>query len=197
MTDVRARVHGIFCMSTTQVKYFVVFRKVFTHFFCLIFTFFVTLSNFPSVAASVKPMSSGTVWTDKYFQPVACFLFFNLGDFTGRWMPSKVSWPDQDSPKILVCMTLSRAVFFFFFSFCNAQPRVNTEPLFTNDLWYMFFMLTFAWSNGYISTLAIKYSPQFVKSGGERELAGKIMAFSMALGLALGAAFSFVTVKFR
>jgi len=181
--------------ESEPVGYFDVFHKLSLHFFCVMFTFFVTLANFPAITASVKPKNSGTLWTDKYFTPVTCFLLFNLGDFIGRWSIGKVSWPSKNSKLTLLTLVLARTVFFFLFAFCNAKPRHHSSPLFTNDIVYIAIMMMFSLSNGYLSTLAIKYAPDMVQTKEERELGGKMMAFAMSLGLAMGAGCSFLTVS--
>jgi len=52
-------------------------------------------------------------------------------------------------------------------------------------------MVLFAFSNGYLASLCMCYGPKKVLPR-EAETAGAIMAFFLSLGLALGAALSFL-----
>lgn len=184
--------------ETTEATFGAVFGKIYPHFFCCFFTFFVTLANFPSLTASVKSTNSDpdSMWASVYFIPVSCFFLFNFSDFIGRSLPSLVSIPRKSNVFGLFLLAISRTVFFFVFTYCNAQPRAHdTRVLFNNDIYFIVFMFLFGLTNGYVSTLAMKYSPQFVKTSAQRQLAGKIMAFSITCGLASGAAFSFIVVS--
>jgi equilibrative nucleoside transporter 1/2/3 len=95
--------------------------------------FVVTLAVFPAVAALVESTGrgSGTQWTDKYFNPVGCFLLYNVGDFIGRILAAHVQRPRNTAAGawiVLVC-SLMRVAFLPLFIFCNASPfnRHNTS----------------------------------------------------------------------
>jgi len=182
-------------LEITQPGYLDIFLKVKVHFFCLFFTFFVTLANFPSITASVKSTSENEVWRDRYFTPVCCFLIFNFTDFVGRSLPSLISLPSKNSKYTLLALSLSRAAFFVLFAFCNAQPRGSDENVYFDDSVFIILMILFGFSNGYIGTLSIKYAPQFFTSAIEQKQVGKMMVFAISLGLASGAGFSFVIVS--
>ncbi len=59
--------------------------------------FLVCLAVFPALTALVESTDRGrpgsTQWENKYFNPVGCFLLFNLGDYAGRCLASLVRWP--------------------------------------------------------------------------------------------------------
>uniref|UniRef100_A0A8C6K7B5 Solute carrier family 29 member 1 (Augustine blood group) n=1 Tax=Nothobranchius furzeri TaxID=105023 RepID=A0A8C6K7B5_NOTFU len=125
---------------------------------------------------------------DKYFISVSCFLLFNVMDWAGRSLTAICMWPGKDSLWLPVLVGL-RVVFIPLFMLCNVQPR-HLPVLFAHDAWYIVFMVLFSFSNGYLASLCMCFGPKKVPSH-QAETAGIIMAFFLALGLALGAAFSF------
>lgn len=155
---------------------------------CLVFT--VTIGIFPAVLADVQSTIAGKGKWSLYFIPVACFLFFNVFDWAGRSLTAACMWPGQDS-KLLPLMIVLRLVFIPLFMLCNVHPRFYMPVFFEHDAWYIIFMIIFAFSNGYLASLCMCFGPKKVLPY-EAETAGSIMAFFLSLGLALGAAFSFL-----
>lgn len=155
---------------------------------CLVFT--VTIGIFPAVLADVQSTIAGKGKWSLYFIPVACFLFFNVFDWAGRSLTAACMWPGQDS-KLLPLMIVLRLVFIPLFMLCNVHPRFYMPVFFEHDAWYIVFMIIFAFSNGYLASLCMCFGPKKVLPY-EAETAGSIMAFFLSLGLALGAAFSFL-----
>lgn len=155
---------------------------------CLVFT--VTIGIFPAVLADVQSTIAGSGKWNLYFIPVACFLFFNVFDWAGRSLTAACMWPGQDS-KLLPLMIVLRLVFIPLFMLCNVHPRFYMPVFFEHDAWYIVFMIIFAFSNGYLASLCMCFGPKKVLPY-EAETAGSIMAFFLSLGLALGAAFSFL-----
>ncbi|MBN3309234.1 S29A1 protein, partial [Amia calva] len=175
----------------SKVSVFEIFKKqiwVMALSVCLVFT--VTIGIFPAVTADVKSTIAGDSSWKMYFIPVSCFLLFNLCDWAGRSLTAVCMWPGKDS-KLLPIMVVSRVVFVPLFMLCNVQPRIYLPTLFHHDVWYIIFMIFFASSNGYLVSLCMCFGPKKV-SPHEAETAGAIMAFFLSLGLALGAAFSFL-----
>uniref|UniRef100_A0A8C7GXD8 Solute carrier family 29 member 1a n=1 Tax=Oncorhynchus kisutch TaxID=8019 RepID=A0A8C7GXD8_ONCKI len=127
---------------------------------------------------------------DKYFIPVSCFLLFNVMDWAGRSLTAVCMWPGKNSI-ILPVMVGLRVVFVPLFMLCNVQPRNYLPVPFAHDAWYILFMIFFSFSNGYLASLCMCFGPKKVAQH-EAETAGAIMAFFLSLGLALGAALSFV-----
>uniref|UniRef100_A0AAR2ITB2 Solute carrier family 29 member 1a n=1 Tax=Pygocentrus nattereri TaxID=42514 RepID=A0AAR2ITB2_PYGNA len=158
--------------------------------FSVCFCFTVTIGTFPAVTADVKStIANGGAWGD-YFIPVSCFLLFNVCDWAGRSLTAVCMWPGKDS-KLLPMLLLARLVFVPLFMLCNVQPRYSIPIFFEHDAWYIIFMIFFAFSNGYLASLCMCFGPKKV-AGNEAETAGAIMAFFLSLGLALGAALSFL-----
>uniref|UniRef100_A0A8C6PKI8 Solute carrier family 29 member 1 (Augustine blood group) n=1 Tax=Nothobranchius furzeri TaxID=105023 RepID=A0A8C6PKI8_NOTFU len=125
-----------------------------------------------------------------YFIPVCCFLLFNLCDWSGRSLTAFCMWPDKDS-LILPMSIVTRVVFVPLFMLCNVQPRLQLPVFFHHDAFFIVFMILFAFSNGYLASLCMCYGPKKVLPH-EAETAGAIMAFFLSLGLASGAAVSFI-----
>ncbi|XP_029448738.1 equilibrative nucleoside transporter 1 [Rhinatrema bivittatum] len=155
---------------------------------CLVFT--VTIGVFPAVTADAKSSIEGSSAWSGYFIPVSCFLLFNLCDWAGRSLTAVCMWPGMDS-KLLHIMVIARLIFIPLFILCNIQPRQYTPVFFSHDAWYILIMIIFAFSNGYLASLCMCFGPKKVLAH-EAETAGAIMAFFLSLGLALGAAFSFL-----
>ncbi|XP_056618187.1 equilibrative nucleoside transporter 2 [Triplophysa dalaica] len=165
-----------------------VFKKIWVMAFCVTFVFTVTLSVFPAVTVDVKTVYGGK-W-EKYFIPVCCFLLFNTMDWFGRTVTTWLQWPGKDS-RWFPALVVSRLIFVPLLMMCNVQERSFLPVLFSNDLVFAALMLLFSVSSGYFVCLSMTYAPQLVdpKDG---ETAGALMTFFLALGLSLGAAFSFL-----
>uniref|UniRef100_A0AAQ4Q685 Solute carrier family 29 member 1b n=1 Tax=Gasterosteus aculeatus aculeatus TaxID=481459 RepID=A0AAQ4Q685_GASAC len=154
------------------------------------FTFTVTIGTFPAITVDTKStIADGGSW-EQFFIPVSCFLLFNMCDWAGRSLTAVWMWPRKDSvvlPVSIVC----RLIFIPLFMLCNVQPRLHLPIFFHHDGWFIIFMIFFAFSNGYLASLCMCYGPKNVLPH-EAETAGSIMAFFLSLGLALGAALSFL-----
>ncbi|XP_068209553.1 equilibrative nucleoside transporter 1-like [Palaemon carinicauda] len=151
--------------------------------------FFVTLAAFPVLCVKVMSTSSNDTWRNIYFQPVATFLLFNVGDYVGRLSAGFILWPRKGS-WILYLFVLLRLVFIPLFLLCNHDPKSNIPSVFTHDAWYIIIMLLFSLSNGYCSSLAMTYGPKLV-SESKAEKASSMMAAMLGLGLLLGGVSSF------
>ncbi|KAM9857043.1 equilibrative nucleoside transporter 1-like [Aulostomus maculatus] len=167
-----------------------IFKKVWLLALSVCFTFTVTISTFPAITADTKSTSAdGGSW-DRYFVPVSCFLLFNLCDWGGRSLTAFHQWPGKDS-LLLPAAIAARLVFVPLFMLCNVHPRLHLPVFFQHDGWFIGLMVMFAFSNGYLASLCMCYGPRKVSSH-ETETAGAVMAFFLCLGLALGAALSFL-----
>uniref|UniRef100_A0A8B9U5V7 Solute carrier family 29 member 1 (Augustine blood group) n=1 Tax=Anas zonorhyncha TaxID=75864 RepID=A0A8B9U5V7_9AVES len=155
---------------------------------CAVFT--VTIGVFPAITAKVHTSLGEENEWGLYFIPVSCFLMFNVFDWAGRSLTALFTWPGKDSCLLPVLVFL-RIVFIPLFMLCNVQPRHYLPVFFSHDAWYIIFMIFFSISNGYLASLCMCFGPKKVLAH-EAETAGAVMAFFLALGLALGAAVSFL-----
>uniref|UniRef100_A0A3Q2CJJ6 Solute carrier family 29 member 1b n=1 Tax=Cyprinodon variegatus TaxID=28743 RepID=A0A3Q2CJJ6_CYPVA len=153
-------------------------------------TFTVSIGIFPAITSDTKStLANGGPW-ERYFIPVSCFLLFNLCDWTGRSLTAVCMWPGRDS-LVLPFFIVARVLFIPLFMLCNVQPRLHLPVYFQHDGYFIAFMVLFAFSNGYLASLCMCYGPKKVLPH-EAETAGAIMAFFLSLGLASGAAASFL-----
>ncbi|CAB1312795.1 unnamed protein product [Coregonus sp. 'balchen'] len=172
------------------ISVFAIFKQIWVMALSVCFVFTITIGTFPAVTVDVRStVADGGAW-DTYFIPVSCFLLFNVMDWAGRSLTAVSMWPGKDSV-ILPVMVGLRMVFVPLFMLCNVQPRNNLPVLFAHDAWYIVFIILFSFSNGYLASLCMCFGPRKVAQH-EAETAGTIMAFFLSLGLALGAALSFV-----
>ncbi|XP_044200497.1 equilibrative nucleoside transporter 1-like [Thunnus albacares] len=167
-----------------------IFKKVWLLALSVCFTFTITIGTFPAITADTKSTIADRGSWDLYFIPVSCFLLFNLCDWGGRSLTAVRMWPGKDS-LLLPLAIAARIVFVPLFMLCNVQPRLHLPVFFHHDTWFIVFMVLFAFSNGYLASLCMCYGPKKVLPH-EAETAGAIMAFFLSLGLALGAALSFL-----
>uniref|UniRef100_A0A8C7V3D2 Solute carrier family 29 member 1a n=1 Tax=Oncorhynchus mykiss TaxID=8022 RepID=A0A8C7V3D2_ONCMY len=176
--------------TRSNISVFAIFKRIWVMALSVCFVFTITIGTFPAVTVDVRStVADGGAW-DKYFIPVSCFLLFNVMDWAGRSLTAVCMWPGKDSI-ILPVMVGLRVVFVPLFMLCNVQPRNYLPVPFAHDAWYILFMIFFSFSNGYLASLCMCFGPKKVAQH-EAETAGAIMAFFLSLGLALGAALSFV-----
>ncbi|KAK2497543.1 hypothetical protein MC885_007713 [Smutsia gigantea] len=168
---------------------FIVFQKIWLMALCLVLVFTVTLSVFPAIAAMVTSSASPGKWS-QFFNPICCFLLFNIMDWLGRSLTSYFLWPDEDS-RLLPLLVCLRVLFVPLFMLCHVSERSRLPTLFPQDAYFITFMLLFAVSNGYLMSLTMCLAPRQVLPH-EREVAGTLMTFFLALGLSCGAALSFL-----
>ncbi|XP_062951471.1 equilibrative nucleoside transporter 2 [Cynocephalus volans] len=168
---------------------FVVFRKIWLTALCLVLVFTVTLSVFPAITAMVTSSTSPGKWS-QFFNPICCFLLFNIMDWLGRSLTSYFLWPDENS-RLLLLLVCLRFLFVPLFMLCHVPQRSRLPVLFPQDAYFITFMLLFAISNGYLVSLTMCLAPRQVLPH-EREVAGALMTFFLALGLSCGASLSFL-----
>uniref|UniRef100_A0A8C7HDG9 Solute carrier family 29 member 1a n=2 Tax=Oncorhynchus TaxID=8016 RepID=A0A8C7HDG9_ONCKI len=194
VTDSPAEKRPVVSLTEEEAKptisVFAIFKQIWVMALSVCFVFTITIGTFPAVTVDVRStIADGGAW-DTYFIPVSCFLLFNVMDWAGRSLTAVCMWPGKDSV-ILPVMVGLRVVFVPLFMLCNVQPRNNLPVLFAHDAWYIVFIIFFSFSNGYLASLCMCFGPKKVAQR-EAETAGTIMAFFLSLGLALGAALSFV-----
>ncbi|XP_005384464.1 PREDICTED: equilibrative nucleoside transporter 2 [Chinchilla lanigera] len=168
---------------------FTVFQKIWLTALCLVLVFTVTLSVFPAITAMVTSSTGPGKWS-QFFNPICCFLLFNIMDWLGRSLTSYFLWPDEDS-RLLPLLVCLRFLFVPLFMLCHVPERARLPILFRQDAYFITFMLLFAISNGYLVSLTMCLAPRQVLPH-EREVAGALMTFFLALGLSCGASLSFL-----
>ncbi|EDL33086.1 solute carrier family 29 (nucleoside transporters), member 2, isoform CRA_a [Mus musculus] len=158
---------------------------------CLVLVFTVTLSVFPAITAMVTTSSNSPGKWGLFFNPICCFLLFNVMDWLGRSLTSYFLWPDEDSQQLLPLLVCLRFLFVPLFMLCHVPQHARLPIIFRQDAYFITFMLLFAVSNGYLVSLTMCLAPRQVLPH-EREVAGALMTFFLALGLSCGASLSFL-----
>ncbi|XP_012581149.1 PREDICTED: equilibrative nucleoside transporter 2 isoform X2 [Condylura cristata] len=141
-----------------------VFRKIWLTALCLVLVFTVTLSVFPAITAMVTSSTGPGKWS-QFFNPICCFLLFNVMDWLGRSLTSYFLWPDEDS-RLLPLLVCLRFLFVPLFMLCHAPGRSRLPVLFPQDAYFITFMLLFAVSNGYLVSLTMCLAPRCCRTRG-------------------------------
>ncbi len=160
--------------------------------------FVVTLSVFPAVTVLVQSTQGPSIWTERYFTPVTCFLLFNVGDYAGRVLASWILRPKgRGSQNItLLILSLVRVIFVPIFMLCNASGSQRHLPvIFTSDAAYIIFVAIFAISNGYLGNLCMVLGPKSFSDGRDQELCAMVLVACLVLGTGSGSFLSYPIVS--
>ena len=156
--------------------------------------YLVTLGLFPAVLVLVESAninsSSAGLWETKYFVPVACFLFYNVGDYFGRIVTGFGLAPKICS-KFALVLSVARLAFIPLLLLCNIAPgqRQLIPVLMESDTAFIVLMLLLSISNGYLTTIVMVNAPGRVE-GHEQQTASNLMVGLLGLGLISGALLS-------
>ncbi|XP_069609313.1 equilibrative nucleoside transporter 3 isoform X1 [Ranitomeya imitator] len=189
--DVSEETVDISSTKTNSPPILPILKKVKVLAACLFYTFFISIIIFPTISAGIESVEklSGSIWTNKYFTPMICFLTYNFADWSGRQITTWIQSPGPTS-KILPTLVFLRTFFIPLFMFCNYQPRKHIyQVLFQNDVYPVMFITLLGFSNGYLGTLSMVYGPKVVPKEFSEGTA-IVMSFFLGLGLAIGSAFS-------
>uniref|UniRef100_A0A5K3F9A7 Equilibrative nucleoside transporter 1 n=3 Tax=Mesocestoides corti TaxID=53468 RepID=A0A5K3F9A7_MESCO len=168
-------------------RYVETFKECWVQCLTVWMVFTCTLSVFPAIQATVRPISPDYFIPENWFADVTCYFFFNLFAMLGCVVSSWVKFP---GPRFLWIPVLIRMVIFIpYFMVSNylpTGPGGRRMPLWVkNDHVYVVGSVVFAFTNGYFSSLAMMYAPS--KSPPERAgLAGLLASFFLILGVFCG-----------
>ncbi|RVE76513.1 hypothetical protein OJAV_G00008750 [Oryzias javanicus] len=171
-----------------RASVFSVFKKIWVMALCVTWIFAVTLAVFPVITVRVQTVYVGSEWAD-VFTCVCCFIVFYVMDLLGRVAPSLMQWPSKES-RLFPVVVFLRVIFIPLLMMCNIKDS-NLTVFFKHDSFFVVIMALFSFTNGYLACLCMSYAPQLVRCK-DCETAGSLMTFFLALGLALGAGFSFL-----
>lgn len=137
------------------------FKLTFRYQIILFINFVVTFAVFPGVVASVESLKKGhnSLFYDKIFVSIMCFLVFNICDFFGRSLCEFLNWPKTTSIFFTIFCCL-RVILIPLFLMCNIQPHASYLPNIFGDYEYLAFMILFSVSNGYFVTKIMIYAPR-------------------------------------
>lgn len=195
----------LFPVEAREITILGVLKKIKWLAFSVAYVFIVTIAVFPSITSLVKsvrahPPSTALVATqlprmlqDDIFVSFH-FLIFNICDWIGRLLPL-VDWFRFTRPSLLTTLSLARTAVIPLFLICNVVAADKTMPVvIASDAAYFILLMFFSTSNGWIGSLCMMAIPDLsvLTTPEEKSLAGSIMSFSLAFGLAVGGVMSFV-----
>jgi equilibrative nucleoside transporter 1/2/3 len=175
----------------TMDEYYRVLHIIKSDVFSVWFVFTVTISLFPGISAEIRPLLLKSCSNQGVFSVAtftAClFVAFNLLDLCGR---SSAGFIQLISKSFLPYAATCRLIFIPLFLLCNISGS-RFHILFEHSFWPLLFMSLMAFSNGYISTLAMIYGPSRVEHH-DSEIAGSIMILALTAGLFSGAMLAYL-----
>ena len=127
--------------TTKTISVSEVLRNIWAEGLTVFTIYIVTLGCFPAMTVLIestnKDKPQSTAWENQFFVPVACFLFYNIGDYIGRLIAASPVIPRMGS-KVALIMSCTRVIFIPLFLLCNLAPneRHITEVYFYSDSVY-------------------------------------------------------------
>lgn len=208
-------------LEQQEISAWGVFQKIKSDALSVFLVFWLTLMLFPSVTAYITstklpagPGLNGTLaaavpvpvpfsmlaaptpapvpinrFFSDLFVPIS-FLNFNLFDFIGRISAGLIT-VKLNGCKWLWCPSILRFAFIPLFLLCNTAGQHNA--IFNEDAYPIVFMVLFALSNGFLSSVLMMYGPSRVRPE-EMALAGTMMALFLTCGLTAGSLTSFALI---
>ncbi|XP_044754583.1 equilibrative nucleoside transporter 1 isoform X2 [Coccinella septempunctata] len=146
--------------SQERIPYLQIIKKSRVQLYNVFCVLFVTLAVFPSIQSGVQPNDPNFFLKQPYFTQVTCFLTFNIFAMLGSLVATMVQWP---KPRFLWIPVTLRLFYIPYYIFTNYQVQGNVRVLpvyFENDLVYWIISMTFAFGSGYLSSLAMMFTPQ-------------------------------------
>ncbi|GMR62996.1 hypothetical protein PMAYCL1PPCAC_33191, partial [Pristionchus mayeri] len=174
-------------------QYVECFKDCWVQLLCVFFTFFVTLSIFPSVMVKIPiSLMPGEEWSffipDRQYINITTFLNFNLFAVLGSFAANFIQIPSE---RFLWVPVLARALFIPLFMFMNYSPDTRTFQVLFDSPWVFILSVTLlALSHGYLSSLGMMYAPRVVHPSLSM-IAGKSSAMCLILGITCGCTFVF------
>lgn len=150
-----------------------VFKVIWPMWAAVCANFMVTLTLFPGYVTRLPFIDPLGSWV-----PVIVTTVFCIGDWVGRFLPSRVMWPSERWCWLPI---YGRLVFFLVFILSISGVLDLGEPY-----WTFLWMVPFSVSNGYMSTVAIVYGSNHSElTVPQRQMAGLLMSFAISSGILL------------
>ncbi|CAI4231839.1 unnamed protein product [Auanema sp. JU1783] len=156
------------------------------------FVYFISLTVFPAMMTDtpfyVPPgTNKHSVFPDNLYFAINTFLNFNVFAFVGSTIANYIQFP---SPRWLFVPNLLRVVFIPFFMYCNYLPDTRKHKVFFESEWWSFFGCTImALTCGYLSSLALIYTPSVVPPKYQK-ISGMMASIALMLGILAGVSFT-------
>ncbi|KAN0009456.1 hypothetical protein ACTFIU_006751 [Dictyostelium citrinum] len=161
------------------------FKKNIKYSAMLSFLFIMTLFVFPGIVIQIKSDRIERSWW--IFSLIAVY---NIADSVGKALPLLIHKNDKRIPSVpwLWFISIGRCIFIVFFIVAYYNSNI-----FKHEGIIYLFLFIFAFSNGYISSIALSQSPSTVPPK-YRELSGIIMSSALNIGLLLGSILNIIFV---
>lgn len=159
-----------------------------------VFLTFATTMVFPVFTQRIVSVRTGEPNMPRYLQassfvPLA-FLFWNTGDLLGRLSTAIPALSLSHRPRLLLLLSLLRAVFVPMYLLCNIQGRRGGAPVHSDLFYLVVVQLGFGLTNGYVGSACMMGAGDWVDDE-EREAAGGFMGLCLVAGLTAGSLASF------
>ncbi|CAL2049952.1 unnamed protein product [Caenorhabditis brenneri] len=164
------------------------FKNCYGQLFNVWFCFAVTLTIFPVMMTVTTRGKNGFLdkimsENDEIYTLFTSFLVFNLFATIGSIVASKIHWP---TPRFLSLAIIARAAFIPIFFFCNYRVETRAFPVFfDNTDIFVIAGITMSFTHGYLSALAMGYTPSVVPSHYSR-FAAQLSVCVLMIGLLTG-----------
>jgi equilibrative nucleoside transporter 1/2/3 len=165
------------------VSLLVVFGKIWNMCLNVSFVFFVTLTVFPGLSATIETHYPQTFMKD--WLSILMVVVCNIFDFIGRSLPRFLV---VFNTRTIGVPVLIRSIFLPLFILC-IYPRVITH-----DVFPLLFMALFSISGGYLGSLSMMLAPSLVRPH-EKESSGMLMNMFLLLGILIGSNFGLLVGK--
>lgn len=170
-----------------------VFGRHRLYFVCIFLHYLSSLlivPNFCYITESTQVRSSGHVLYSREFFPVFTFLLYHVGDWIARFMIGFQRFQLKRRSMIYAGVG-GTFVFFPLFLFGNLQfvgLELQGWPRYlASDVFFCCLVTVFGAVNGYLSTALIMLGPQLSSHDKDKQIVSSLVAFSLSLGLLLGA----------
>ncbi|CAB3405991.1 unnamed protein product [Caenorhabditis bovis] len=175
--------------NPSLLQYWECFRYCWVQLFNNFYVYFVSLLIFPAMMTDTpffkKSPDDESVFGDNLYYAINTFLNFNLFAWIGSIAANYVQLP---TAKYLWIAVLIRTLFIPFFMFCNYRPDTRRWPVvFKSEWWFTFGCTIMAFSCGYMSSLALIYTPNGVPARYQK-LSGMLASIFLMLGILCGVA---------
>uniref|UniRef100_A0A8R1DI57 Equilibrative nucleoside transporter 1 n=1 Tax=Caenorhabditis japonica TaxID=281687 RepID=A0A8R1DI57_CAEJA len=164
------------------------FKSCYGQLFNVWFCFAVTLTIFPVMTTATTRGKHGFLdrvlpENKELYTLLTSFLVFNLFATIGSIIASKIHWP---TPKYLKFAIVGRAILIPIFFFCNYRADDRIFPVFfeSTDV-FVFAGIVMSLSHGYLSALAMGYTPSEAPSHYSR-FAAQLSVCTLMVGLLTG-----------
>lgn len=172
--------------STKTVPLLTLLRKLCWPAAAVTLCFAITMAPYPVYTQEIQSVYRPIERTPSYLQPPVfiplAFLCWNAGDLAGRIMTAWPALTIRRRPRLLFILSAARALLVPVYTLCNIRGQ---GAVISSDAFYMAFQLVFGLTNGYVGSLCMMSTVDYVESD-EAAAAGSFMGLCLVFGLGIG-----------